>query len=72
MRRRDCVCEKGMGCREGGRVWGGREREREREREKEKEEEQGGCFEKDDVAVLQRNATQRDEAIGLRKITAKV
>ncbi len=56
----------------GGDLGGGREREREREREKEKEEEQGGCFEKDDVAVLQRNATQRDEAIGLRKITAKV
>ncbi len=36
------------------------------------EQEEGGCFEKDDVEVLQRNATQRDEVIGLRKITAKV
>jgi len=34
--------------------------------------EDGGCFEKDVDEGVQRNATQRDEAIGLRKITAKV
>jgi len=75
-RRRNCVYiwkKEWVVEREGGfgwGIWGGGGREREREGER--EEEQGGCFEVDVDEGVQRNATQRNEVVGSRKIIAKV